>query len=120
MVFIAHRPHAVSNRKSWFGYWKTDGYEKTKHRGRVDLHDIWPAILDQWVDAFRNREVHAGQSVLQRVGANDEWCAEAYIETDYSKLTQDNFEAVVRDYAVYRLLVRKDLVASGDGEAGEE
>ena len=25
--------HATSNRKSWFGYWKGDGFAKTKHAG---------------------------------------------------------------------------------------
>lgn len=103
MVFTAHRPHAREDRKSWFGYWKRDGFEKTKHRGRIDLHDSWPAIRDRWVEAFRNREVHAGESVLQKVGPDDEWCAEAYMETDYSALTQSRFEQVVRSYALFKL-----------------
>lgn len=120
MVFTAHRPHAVSNRKSWFGYWKRDGYEKTKHRGRVDLHDSWPVIRDRWIESFRNREVHAGESVLHKVAGDDEWCAEAYMETDYSRLTQSDFETVVRHYAVYRLLGGKDLAAGDDGEEGDE
>jgi len=104
MVFTAHRSHAAEGRKSWFGYWKVDGFEKTKHRGRIDLHDTWPSIRDRWVEAFRNREVHAGESVLQKVGADDEWCAEAYMETDYSALNQSHFEKVVRDYALFKLL----------------
>ena len=53
---------------------------------------------------YRNREVHAGESVLAKVAAEDEWCAEAYMETDYSKLTQADFEKVVKNYAIYRLL----------------
>ena len=36
-----HRPHATSNRKTWFGYWKTDGFVRTKHMGRVDLNGRW-------------------------------------------------------------------------------
>ncbi|MCA3864947.1 MAG: N-6 DNA methylase, partial [Burkholderia sp.] len=116
MVFTAHRPHAVSNRKSWFGYWKRDGYEKTKHRGRIDLHDSWATIRDRWVESFRNREVHAGESVLQKVAADDEWCAEAYMETDYSRLTQTDFEAVVRNYAIYRLLGGNAITSSDDSE----
>jgi type I restriction enzyme M protein len=119
MVFTAHQPHAVSNRKSWFGYWKRDGYEKTKHRGRVDLHDSWPSIRDHWVESFRNREVHAGESVLQKVVGDEEWCAEAYMETDYSELTQSDFETVVRNYAIYRLLNGKDLAAINNSEDGD-
>lgn len=104
MVFTAHRPHAVSNRKSWFGYWKEDGFEKTKTRGRTDQRDDWSAIRDGWVEAFRNREVHADKSIMQKVGADDEWCAEAYMETDYTKISQADFEKVLRNYVIYRLV----------------
>ena len=53
---------------------------------------------------YRNREVHAGESVTYAVKAADEWCAEAYIETDYSKLTQADFERAVQDYAIFHLM----------------
>lgn len=120
MVFTAHKPHATSNRKSWFGYWKRDGFEKTKHRGRIDLTESWPGIRERWVESFRNREVHAGESVLQKVTSEDEWCAEAYMETDYSRLTQSDFETVVRNYAIYRLLGDKNLnTAEESGDSGE-
>ena len=104
MVWTAGKPHAESDRKSWFGYWRDDGFMKTKHKGRIDLNDRWPAIRDRWVEMFRNREVHAGESVMEKVTAADEWCAEAYMETDYSGLTQSDFETVVKNYAIYRLL----------------
>jgi len=58
---------------------------------------------------YRNREVHPGESVMQVVTARDEWCAEAYMETDYSKLTQADFERVVQNYAIYRLLGNQTL-----------
>lgn len=104
MIFTAHKPHALENRKTWFGYWKADGFVKTKHKGRVDINETWTEIRDRWVDAFRNREVHPGESVLQKVTAEDEWCAEAYMETDYSKITQETFENAVRDYAIFRVI----------------
>lgn len=103
MVWTAHKPHAESDRKTWFGYWKDDGFVKTKHRGRIDLNHRWESIRDHWVEMFRNREVHAGESVLQKVTHTDEWCAEAYMETDYSVLTQSAFEKVVRSYALFKL-----------------
>ena len=39
----------------------------------------------------------------------DEWVAEAYLETDYSKITREDFEKVVRDYALFNLLGATDL-----------
>jgi type I restriction enzyme M protein len=103
MVFTARIPHAISDKKTWFGYWRNDGYVKTKHRGRIDAQQRWPAIRDRWVESFRNREVHAGESVLQKVSADDEWCAEAYVETDYSSITKSDFAKVVRNYAIFKL-----------------
>jgi len=38
MVFTAHKAHLRENRKTWFGYWKTDGFVKTKHKGRIDFY----------------------------------------------------------------------------------
>jgi type I restriction-modification system DNA methylase subunit len=120
MVWIAGKPHAKSNRKTWFGYWRDDGFVKTKHLGRVDLHDRWDDIRDRWVDMYRNREVHAGESVMQAVTAADEWCAEAYMETDYEKLTQADFERVVKNYAIYRLLGNQNTTIEGDcDDSGE-
>lgn len=113
MVWIAGKPHTESNRKTWFGYWRDDGFVKTKHKGRIDQNDAWSAIRDHWVDSYRNREVHAGESVTHKVTAFDEWCAEAYMETDYSKLKQSDFERVVSNYAIYKLLGNQQLQSSG-------
>jgi len=118
MVFTAHVPHATSDKKTWFGYWKRDGFVKTKHRGRIDLYNEWTGIRDRWVEMFRNREVHAGASVMCKVGADDEWCAEAYMETDYGQLTRAEFEKTVRNYAIFRLLGAQEAeVGSGDEHA---
>jgi type I restriction enzyme M protein len=103
MVFTAGIPHATSNRKTWFGYWRDDGFVKIKNRGRIDRDFVWPTIRDRWVTAFRNREVHPGESVMASVSADDEWVAEAYMETDYSTLSQADFEKVLLDYALFTL-----------------
>lgn len=103
MVWIAGKPHAKSARKTWFGYWRDDGFIKTKHKGRIDQNGVWPGIRDRLVEMYRNRAVHAGESVMQAVTAADEWCAEAYMETDYSVLTQADFEQVVQNYALFKL-----------------
>ena len=103
MVWIAGKPHAKSAKKTWFGYWRDDGFIKTKHKGRIDQNGAWSGIRDRWVEMYRNREVHAGESVMRAVTATDEWCAEAYMETDYSALTQAEFEKVVQNYALFKL-----------------
>ncbi|MCO4091926.1 MAG: N-6 DNA methylase [Sphingorhabdus sp.] len=102
MVFEAHSPHPVGY-KTFFGYYKDDGFRKTKHIGRVNKGQ-WDAIRAGWLSTYINRETQAGLSVMKVVSASDEWCAEAYMATDYSKIDQTDFEKAVRDYAVYRLL----------------
>jgi type I restriction enzyme M protein len=119
MVFTAHRPHPAG-KKTWFGYWREDGLVKTKHRGRIDLHGRWQAIRDRWVMTFRNREVHAGESVMQMVAATDEWCAEAYMETDYTKIAREDFERVVRGYATFKLLGARAESSDADEEDDEQ
>ncbi|MGZ8284592.1 MAG: N-6 DNA methylase [Allosphingosinicella sp.] len=101
MVFDAHKPHP-KGFKTFFGYFKDDGFRKTKHMGRINKGG-WEQIRAQWLDTYWNREKVGGLSVLQSVSARDEWCAEAYMETDYSKITQADFIKAVRDYAIHKL-----------------
>ena len=103
IVITAHKPHR-HGKKTWFGYWRDDGYVITKHMGRIDSERQWPNIKKGWLDAYRNREVVDGQSVTAEVGPKDEWCAEAYLETDYSTLTVLDFENEIKKYVAYRIL----------------
>lgn len=106
MVFTAHKPHPL-NKKTFFGYFKNDGFDKRKLIGRVDVNGLWKERIEQqWLDAFINRENLPGLSVLRSVGAEDEWCAEAYMETDYFNLTIEDFEDTVRQYLAAAVINR--------------
>ena len=122
MVWIAGKPHAESNRKTWFGYWRDDCCIKTKHKGRIDQNDAWPTIRDRWVEMYRNREVHKGESAIHMVTADDEWCAEAYIETDYSSLTRKDLESDLKSCVLFNLMLDVQSGASqeSDGNRQEE
>lgn len=100
MVLRAHTPHEVADTPTWFGYWRDDGHVKIKHRGRVDL-GAWPAIRDRWLADYRSTVDVPGRGARRRVTVSDEWCAEAYMETDYSTITKEAFEQVVREYALF-------------------
>lgn len=104
MVFRAGQPHARATRPTWFGYWKDDGHIKTKDQGRIDLNGRWAGIEERWLESFHARASVPGESILRTVTADDEWCAEAYMETDYSKLNREDFETVLRRFAIFRLL----------------
>lgn len=103
MVFKAKKPHP-QGFKTWFGYWKNDGFEKTKISGRIDLNHSWEKIKNNWIKAYLNREEVLGMSVLKEVTAMDEWLAEAYMETDYSQLTEESFINTLKKYVAYKFL----------------
>ena len=103
MVFKAHQPHP-ENHKTYFGYWKEDGFVKRKHKGRIDANNLWDKIKKDWVEGYHNKEIKKGLSITKQVTAHDEWCAEAYMETDYTQLTQEDFIKTLKDYVAFQFL----------------
>ena len=102
MVFTAKRPHP-KNKKTFFGYFKDDGFVKRKIEGRTDLYGRWEPIKENWIRAYMNKENIAGLSVNEIVGAKDEWCTEAYMETDYSPLSREDFERTVKEFVAFKI-----------------
>jgi hypothetical protein len=41
---------------------------------------------------------------MHHVDADDEWCAEAYMDTDYSTLAPNDFEEEVKKYAAFQIM----------------
>jgi type I restriction-modification system DNA methylase subunit len=109
MVWEAHKSHnaldesGVANT-TFFGYYKDDGFLKAKKLGRIDKFNKWQSIENEWLRLYRERENKEGFTAKKAVAWNDEWLCEAYMETDYSKLTQDDFELSIRKYLSYLVL----------------
>lgn len=91
------------DKKTWFGYCRDDGFEKRKNKGRIDVNHTWQDIKKQWVSAYLNRDEIEGFSLKHHVTAEMEWCAEAYMQTDYEQLGEDDFIQTVRDYYLFNL-----------------
>lgn len=104
MVWEAHCPHD-SEQETFFGYCKDDGFVKRKKLGRVDALSRWGEIESEWLRLYRNRDIVDGLSARHCVNHSDEWLCEAYMKTDYSKLSQNDFQQTVNDYLAY--LVRR-------------
>lgn len=101
MVFQSGIPN--KGRKTWFGYLKNDGMILKKNKGRIDSKAAWEPIRQKFLDAYRNKDEIPGLSVKHEVAADDEWCAEAYMETDYSSLSIDDFQRSVREYVAFNV-----------------
>lgn len=114
MVFkIGTKHNDVSNPDTFFGYCKDDGFKKKKNLGRVEQIDTdtgkskWVEIEREWIDLYRNRRAVDGLSATHKVNGADEWLCEAYMKTDYTKLTEQDFQQTINDYLAY-------LVQSGE------
>ena len=100
MVWEAHTPHD-SSQETFFGYYKDDGFVKRKKLGRIDAFKKWAEIEKKWVSLYRNRDIEEGLTARKCVSWQDEWLCEAYMETDYSKLTEDDFQQTLNNYLSY-------------------
>jgi type I restriction-modification system DNA methylase subunit len=100
MIFTAHRPHP-SKKETYFGYYKNDGFIKKKNKGRIDAENKWPAIKEHWLANYLNRKDEPGLSINKAVTCGMEWSAENFMETDYSSLTQDDFENTLHKYVTF-------------------
>jgi len=99
MVFEANKKN--KGKETWFGYFKNDKFEKRKNQGRIDARGLYKDEKTKWLNAYHNSKEVAGLSVKQEVMGEDEWCAEAYMETDYSTLCDNDFIKKMRDYAAF-------------------
>lgn len=106
MVFKIGTKHSdVSNPDTYFGYYKEDGFKK--NIGRVEQVDSntgkskWVEIEKEWIELYRNRQSVDGLSATHKVNGDDEWLCEAYMKTDYTKLTEKDFQQTINDYLAY-------------------
>ena len=108
MIFkIGTKHNDVSNPDTFFGYCKDDGFKKKKNLGRVEQVDAdsgkskWVEIESKWIELYRNRQAVDGLSATHKVNGDDEWLCEAYMKTDYSTLSEQDFQKTINEYLAY-------------------
>lgn len=112
MVFTLGKPHVKADGtvdETFFGYYKEDGFKKKKNIGRVEQFDDegnskWRVIENDWLKLFHNKRIVDGLTAMAEVSGDDEWLCEAYMKTDYSTLTQEDFQQTVNNYLAYHRL----------------
>ena len=100
MVFDLGKPHP-KDYETFFGYYREDGFEKRKGVGRVDVKDKWEDTENLWYNTYRSRLTVPGLSVCKTITPSMEWCAEAYMETDYSSICANDFIEKMQAYAAF-------------------
>lgn len=102
VVITAHKPHP-SGKKTWFGYWRDDGFIKTKHKGRIDGGD-WHKIKNEWIQNYRNKIQIPEKSIFKEVKPEDEWCAEAYMKANYKEIDRECIKNELKKYIIHDIL----------------
>lgn len=107
MLFTLGKPHS-EEKETFFGYCKDDGFKKKKNLGRVeqfnaDNESLWKEIEKEWIYLFRNRKAEPGKSATVVVNGESEWLCEAYMKTDYSRLSETDFQTTLNNYLAYQI-----------------
>lgn len=103
IVLTTHVPHS-KHKEVFFGYYKNDGFEKRKKYGRYDINLQWNKKEDEWFWSYKNGQNMPEFSVTKTITYEDEWCAENFLETDYSTITPKDFEDMLKKYAAFKII----------------
>lgn len=109
MLFTLGKPHKKADstvNETFFGYCKDDGFKKKKNLGRIEQFDEnnkskWKVIENEWLYLFNNKKVIDGKSATAIIDGKSEWLCEAYMKTDYSKLSEEDFQQTLNNYLAY-------------------
>ena len=102
IVFKAHQPHP-KNKETFLGCWKEDGFTTNKILGRTDHNNKWTSIKNEWLSDYQNRRT-TQYCMSKSLTAKDEWCVEAYMQTDYSALTNEDFIQEIKKYTLFKTI----------------
>lgn len=132
MVFEAGIKHDF-NKNVYFGNWKEDGYYWHKTLGQVpDKNRIkFPKTPEEykkdWLASFNNTNIDDEYGIWRKLTlgengiCNDEWIWEYFVETDYTTLSQDDFEEEVRKYMLFQLKqMELSYESASDDETGDD
>lgn len=109
MVFKAHIPHNKS-KAVFFARWNDDGFKVIPHNGRKDSGS-WADIKREWIDEMDGVATPDNKKFLKKkIDIGDEALAEAYIETDYSALKDEDFEMTLKKYALYKYMEEQGML----------
>lgn len=105
MIFTAKKPHKPNN-KVYFGYYKDDGFKLSKNNRYPIIDPItkknkWEdEIKIKWINNYiqKTENIPGFCKSVSNVTHNDEWCAEAYMDTDFKKINDKDFIQNLQTY----------------------
>ena len=105
MLFTLWKPHP-KDKETFFGYYREDWFKKKKKLWRVEQFDvndksIWEGIRDNRLSYYKNHKIIDWLSASAVIDWDSERLCEAYMNTDYSKLSEDDFQKSINNYLAY-------------------
>ena len=112
MVFKAHVPHKDTDKIVFMSRWLDDGFVTVPHNGRFDKDNRWTGIKAEWMRQLKGVAKTDETIYLRKEikSGKEECLAEAYVETDYSRLTNEDFERTLKKYALYLYMEENGLL----------
>lgn len=115
LIFKAGKPHDYS-KNVYFGNWKEDGYYWHKVLGMIpdrekQYYNMTPdEYVAEWIKSYKNDDKtddkYGCWKKLKKDSdgvCRDEWLWEYFVDTDYSKLKEEDFEKTIRDFVFYQM-----------------
>ncbi|MCI9533967.1 MAG: N-6 DNA methylase [Lachnospiraceae bacterium] len=113
MVFKAHVSHNPSD-PVFFGLWKEDGFKIVPHNGRKDTGN-WKQIQKKLLLQLKpGHKPDNKRYVWKEIQLTDDALAEAYTETDYSSLKEQDFRHTLKRYALYKYMDERGMLEDED------
>lgn len=109
MVFKAHIKHD-KNKAVFLARWQDDGFKVIPHNGRKN-GGMWDIIREEWINQMDGTaETNEYVWLKKKIKITDEALAEAYIKTDYSNLSDKDFETTLKKLSLYKYMEEKALL----------
>lgn len=110
VVFETNKPH--NNHEVIFYNLKDDGFVLSKNKGRTDLFNRWNTIKKELLNKINNVEKYQDNLIIlkKKIKGLEEWLIQAHSETDYSKLSQKDFERKIKEQVIFNLKCSLNLL----------
>ena len=93
----------IPNEKTFLMYCKDDGFKILKNTRVEKVKGLGEEKIKGWLRDYQSKKIDPLKSIYLDIHENDEWLIEAYMKTDYSKLTESDFEQTIRDFYSYKI-----------------
>jgi len=109
-VFETNLPH--NNKEVVFYDLYDDGFVLSKNKGRTDVFNKWTNIKKDFLDKLNNPIKYNDNInlVYKNIDDNDEWILQAHMKTDYSSLSNKNFVLTLKEYLIFELKQKFNLL----------